>query len=90
MAFLTKGLRISLKDTRKDEKVEIEDPSLAKLLERAEEDTLLQKAELEEAEEEDNDLPAEEKDMLAAEAVEEQQSGKKKDKVMEFYYEGGI
>ena len=90
MAFLTKGLRIILKDTRKDEKVEIEDPSLAKLLERAEEDALLQKAELEEAEEEDNDLPAEEKDMLAAEAVEEQQSGKKKDKVMEFYYEGGI
>lgn len=90
MAFLTKGLRIILKDTCKDEKVEIEDPSLAKLLERAEEDALLQKAELEEAEEEDNDLPAEEKDMLAAEAVEEQQSGKKKDKVMEFYYEGGI
>ena len=90
MAFLTKGLRIILKDTRKDEKVEIEDPSLAKLLERAEEDELLRKAELEEAEEEDNDLPAEEKDMLAAEEVEEQQSGKKKDKVMEFYYEGGI
>lgn len=90
MAFLTKGLRIILKDTRKDEKVEIEDPSLAKLLERAEEDELFQKAELEEAEEEDNDLPAEEKDMLAAEAVEEQQSCKKKDKVMEFYYEGGI
>lgn len=78
MAFLTKGLRIILKDTRKDEKVEIEDPSLAKLLERAEEDELLQKAELEEAEEEDNDLPAEEKDMLAAEAVEEQQSCKRK------------
>ena len=82
MAFLTKGLRIILKDTRVEEST-IEDSSILKLVERAEEDIELQK-------EEESELPPEEKDMLAAEAAEEAKTGKKKEKVMEFYYEGGI
>lgn len=83
MAFLTKGLRIILRDTRVEEDKKTEEEAIAKLLERAEEDALLKS-------EEESERPAEEKDMMAAEAVEEAETGKKKNRVLEFYYEGGI
>ena len=69
MAFLTKGLRIILRDTRSEEDKK-EDPALQKLLNRAFEDAELQKTESEDLPE-DEERPAEEKDMLAAEAAEE-------------------
>ena len=83
MAFLTKGLRIILRDARVEEDKKPEEEAIAKLLERAEEDALLNP-------EEESERPAEEKDMMAAEAVEEAETGKKKNRVLEFYYEGGI
>lgn len=84
MAFLTKGLRIILKDTRsEDEMRDNEDSQIDNLLDKAFEDKELQK-------EEESDAPPEEKDMMAAEAVDESHSDKKKQKVVEFYYEGGI
>ena len=108
MAFLTKGLRIILRDTRTEEEQKT-DNSLNKLLNRAYEDAELQKTEFEETVLEDSERPAEEKDMLAAEATEaaeqssaaekdsdaeknsgEAEESKKKQRVMEFYYEGGI
>ena len=107
MAFLTKGLRIILRDTRSEEDKK-EDPALQKLLNRAFEDAELQKTESEDLSE-DEERPAEEKDMLAAEAAEEaakdaenktestdvnteqkNETSEKKERVMEFYYEGGI
>ena len=83
MAFLTKGLRIILRDARTEENKIQEEEAIHKLLERAEEDALLRQ-------EEESERPAEEKDMMAAEAVEEAETGNKKHRVMEFYYEGGI
>ncbi|MDE5803086.1 MAG: DNA topoisomerase (ATP-hydrolyzing) subunit B [Lachnospiraceae bacterium] len=83
MAFLTKGLRIILRDARVEEDKKPEEEAIAKLLERAEEDALLNP-------EEESERPAEEKDMMAAEVVEEAETGKKKNRVLEFYYEGGI
>ena len=109
MAFLTKGLRIILRDIRSEEEQKV-DTSLNKLLNRALEDAELQKAEFEETALDDEERPAEEKDMLAAEAAEEAEKAEmnsasevnsadeqssaenlgKKQRVMEFYYEGGI
>lgn len=83
MAFLTKGLRIILKDTRSAEESYINEvEQMNSLLSRAFEDKELQK--------EDSEAPAEEKDMMAAEVVEEAETGKRKQKVVEFCYEGGI
>ncbi len=67
MAFLTKGLRIILKDAR------------TQLTEENE----IQK-------QEESERPVEEKDILAAESVEEKETAKKMHRVLEFYYEGGI
>ena len=89
MAFLTKGLRIILRDDRSEEEQRI-DTSLNKLLDRAYEDAELQKAELEETTEKDDQSSAEEKDMPAEEKAEHSPSVEKKQRVMEFYYEGGI
>ncbi|MBO5165253.1 MAG: DNA topoisomerase (ATP-hydrolyzing) subunit B [Lachnospiraceae bacterium] len=105
MAFLTKGLRIILRDTRVAETEEVTatnaDSSINKLLERAFEDEALRK-------EEDAEVPPSQRDMLAAEAAEasetvtgetasvetsantETDKPQKKDRVLEFYYEGGI
>ncbi len=86
MAFLTKGLRIILRDTRVEEpENDSLDPSISKLLDRAAEDAELQKAELNDKEAENSDVEASEN--TSAETAE---SPKKKEKVLEFYYEGGI
>lgn len=83
MAFLTKGLRIILKDMRSDlEMIDKDNSQINELLNRAFEDKELQK--------EESDVSSEEREMLAAEATEDTQSEKKKKKVVEFYYEGGI
>ena len=86
MAFLTKGLRIILKDTRVEEPENDNlDPSISKLLERAAEDAELQKAELNDKEAENSDAEVSEN-----ESAETAEAPKKKEKVLEFYYEGGI
>ncbi len=76
MAFLTKGLRIILRDSRTEEEIlkekEKEKQQLGELLQRAEEDTE------EENQEEDS------------EETREKAAGQRKQRVMEFYYEGGI
>lgn len=83
MAFLTKGLRIILKDMRSDlEMIDKDNSQINELLNRAFEDKELQK--------EESEVSSEEREMLAAEATEDTQSEKKKKKVVEFYYEGGI
>lgn len=85
MAFLTKGLRITLTDNRQEEKTEaeVENEQINELLQRAAED----KEELkEEANESDpGDISAEN----AVEAAGEEKSGKRK-KNVDFCYEGGI
>ena len=86
MAFLTKGLRIILRDTRVEEPENDNlDPSISKLLDRAAEDTDLQKAELNDKEAENSDVEVSEN-----ESAETAEAPKKKEKVLEFYYEGGI
>ena len=82
MAFLTKGLRIVLKDERVEEKIEAdnENSQINELLQRAEQDR-------EEREEEDSEEVFKEAD----EAEEkEKENAPKKQKKIEFFYEGGI
>ncbi len=107
MAFLTKGLRIILRDSRQEEEISdtlntIENAQISELLERAEEDAKLQKEEeaekISEEEEETGDGILEEND----DGVKTKLGGKigksrvitlengKKQRVIEFYYEGGI
>ncbi len=101
MAFLTKGLRIILKDSRQEEIAEpintdAENAQISELLKRAEED---KKAQQEEA----VDNLSENKDVVenkeSAESEKTYKIGKvryvtldngKKQKVIEFHYEGGI
>ncbi len=76
MAFLTKGLRIILRDERQEEKIESdnENSQINELLQRAEADMQEQEKEEEKADsEESSEKPAE-----------------NKKKQIEFYYEGGI
>ena len=82
MAFLTKGLRIVLKDERVEEKIEAdnENSQINELLQRAEQDR-------EEREEEDSEEVFKEAD--EAEEKEEENAPKKQKKI-EFFYEGGI
>ena len=85
MAFLTKGLRIVLKDERVEEKIEAdnENSQINELLQRAEQDR-------EEREEEDSE-ENEEVFKEADEAEEkEKENAPKKQKKIEFFYEGGI
>ncbi len=101
MAFLTKGLRIILKDSRQEEIAEpintdAENAQISELLKRAEEDKNLQQ-------EEAVDNMSENKDVVenkeSAEGEKTYKIGKvryvtldngKKQKVIEFHYEGGI
>ena len=74
MAFLTKGLRIILRDERQEEKIVADN-------ENSQINELLQRAEADRGEEQSENV--------SAEAVEIQKPEKKK-RVAEFYYEGGI
>lgn len=90
MAFLTKGLRIILKDDRQEEEVkeheigfsDQETAQINELLERAKAD---REEDAEVSETEDSEENGEEKGTL-----EEKPEKKKKQRVAEFYYEGGI
>ncbi len=82
MAFLTKGLHIILRDTRTEENKK--DDSLQKLLNRALEEDGFQTEETENLSQE-GEISAEE---ISVEK--EDEPSKKKERVMEFYYEGGI
>ena len=85
MAFLTKGLRIILKDERVEEKIvaDNENAQINELLQRAEQD----KEEREDEESEENIELFKEAD--EAEEKEEENAPKKQKKI-EFFYEGGI
>ena len=85
MAFLTKGLRIILKDERVEEKIlaDNENAQINELLQRAEQD----REEREEEESEENRELFKEAD--EAEEKEEENAPKKQKKI-EFFYEGGI
>ncbi|MGN0385231.1 MAG: DNA topoisomerase (ATP-hydrolyzing) subunit B [Lachnospiraceae bacterium] len=83
MAFLTKGLRIILRDTRTEEAIH-PDASINKLLERAFEDA--EETQNEEVSENESSEIKEESDNAEITSTEE----KKKERVIEFYYEGGI
>ena len=118
MAFLTKGLRIILRDSRTADEVDInkehENNQISELLKRAEEDQKLQKNAADDEDSAENDTTDEESadtvnnaeniDALIGEedATKAKTGGKigklhtittedgKKQKVVEFYYEGGI
>ena len=106
MAFLTKGLRIVLKDSRVDENVDTsnENTQISELLKRADEDAKLEQQEKESADsdstdESDNSVNDSVEDDKPAEEVKTSKIGKiryitldngKKQKVIEFHYEGGI
>ena len=98
MAFLTKGLRIILRDSRITDSVDTsaENHQISELLKRAEEDEMLSEKEASDQIEEEE--ASEEKE----EIIKEEKTGKigksryitlengRKQKVIEFYYEGGI
>ena len=106
MAFLTKGLRIVLKDSRVDENEDTsnENAQISELLKRADEDAKLEQQEKESADsdstdESDNFVNDSVEDDKPAEEVKTSKIGKiryitldngKKQKVIEFHYEGGI
>ncbi len=106
MAFLTKGLRIVLKDSRVDENVDTsnENTQISELLKRADEDAKLEQQEKESVDsdstdESDNSVNDSVEDDKPAEEVKTSKIGKiryitldngKKQKVIEFHYEGGI
>lgn len=77
MAFLTKGLRIILRDNRVEEKIaaDVENSQINKLLQRAE------------ADKEENELEAADKN---SEEISGNETIVNKQKKVEFYYEGGI
>ena len=77
MAFLTKGLRIILRDNRVEEKIaaDVENSQINELLQRAE------------ADKEERELKAADKN---SEEISENETIVNKQKKVEFYYEGGI
>lgn len=83
MAFLTKGLRIILRDDRQEKTVsaDIENKQINELLERAEADRQEENAELDHTEDDTENT---------AIVSEEASVSQKKQKVVEFCYEGGI
>jgi len=108
MAFLTKGLRIILKDSRVDETVDTsnENAQISELLKRADEDAKLEQQEKEAADndsvEESENTEGSSNNSVEEKAAEELKSSKigkiryitldngKKQKLIEFHYEGGI
>ncbi len=102
MAFLTKGLRIILKDCRQEESVEViaadanndaETAQIDELLKRAEEDAKEQKKEenVDKATETSNDVEnAPEKTYKIGKSRYITHENGKKERIIEFYYEGGI
>ena len=80
MAFLTKGLRIILRDTRaqEEELVDHENEQINELLARAE------------ADKEDQDQNQQENQTESEELSDDYEITKKKEKRIEFHYEGGI
>lgn len=97
MAFLTKGLRIILRDERTELEmsVDAENSQISELLKRAEADSR-ERAESGEGQEEAEKADSEEtadntgNDGKTADGGENQETQRKKPKVVEFYYEGGI
>lgn len=83
MAFLTKGLRIILRDDRQEKAIsaDTENKQINELLERAEADRQEENAELNHTEETTENTAA---------VSEEAGASQKKQKVVEFCYEGGI
>ena len=95
MAFLTKGLRIILRDSRINEELEIsnENEQIATLLERAQadqaEESIDLNAELTLEESAENDNKTKTGGQIGKSKTITLENGKKQ-KVIEFYYEGGI
>ena len=93
MAFLTKNLRIILRDNRSEEEsqavlsTDAENAQISQLLERAKEDQELQKAE--KAEKEPEPEEPEKASRVGVVRTVKLDNGKKQ-KVIEFHYEGGI
>lgn len=85
MAFLTKGLRIILKDERVEEKIVADN-------ENAQINELLQRAEQDREEREDEDSEENRELFKEADEAEEkkEENAPKKQKKIEFFYEGGI
>ncbi len=103
MAFLTKGLRIILRDSRTEEEEEIENQQIAELLRRAEEDKESEEqVKTENPVEESSDADSEDSSSDVSDDKKGKTGGRigilhtvklengKKQKVIEFYYEGGI
>ncbi len=95
MAFLTKGLRIILKDSRQEEVVEtftteVENAQISELLKRAEEDNKAQQEEAVDNSIEKKEPVEEEKTYKIGKVRYLTLDNGKKQKVIEFHYEGGI
>ncbi len=94
MAFLTKGLRIILRDCRKNREA-VEDINLMAAHENRQMNELLQRAEEDKREQageetEDTGLSRAEAEEMEEEKGEKEEASQWKEKRIEFYYEGGI
>jgi len=91
MAFLTKGLRIILRDERVEEEIitETGNSQIDELLQRAREDRMSEEADQSDDQVSDVELTPDGMDG-DEKAPESAQNHKKKQKVVEFHYEGGI
>ncbi len=94
MAFLTKGLRIILRDCRKNREA-VEDVNLMAAHENRQMNELLQRAEEDKREQageetEDTGLSRAEAEEMEEEKGEKEEASQWKEKRIEFYYEGGI
>jgi len=92
MAFLTKGLRIILRDDRTEEKIsdDNENRQINELLQRAETDIEEQKREKNNTDEDRTEEKDKYDDDMSESSETEKGSVEKKQKKVEFYYEGGI
>lgn len=93
MAFLTKGLRIILKDDRTEESISTdhENSQISELLHRAEADRESSEGEnASESMSENKEISEADQKETAADGQEKKDPSEKKKKRIEFYYEGGI